>query len=121
VPYEESLERVVCEEARILRDLAAQIEASGTPCVERSLGSTPAARFNHDADIYDGITEMRPGNYIFFDGTMSESGHCAADDIACYVATRIIGIYPDRNSIAIDAGALALSKDLGPTHLKLHK
>lgn len=121
VPYEESLERVVLEEARILRDLAAMIEASGTPCVERSLGSTPAARYDHDATAYEGITEMRPGNYIFFDGTMVECGHCKVDEVACFVATRIIGIYPDRKTIAIDAGALALSKDLGPTHLKLNK
>ena len=29
----------------------------------------------------------------------------------------MIGVYPDRRTILIDAGALALSKDLGATHV----
>lgn len=48
---------------------------------------------------------------------MSECGHCATDDVACHVATRVAGIYPERRMLLIDAGALALSKDAGPTHL----
>ncbi len=116
-PYNEGLEQIVADEARILVDIAHRIEHSGVPCAGRSLGSTPAARLDISAELYDGITEMRPGNYIFFDRYMAESGHCTIDDVACHVATRIAGIYPERRLILIDAGALALSKDVGPAHL----
>lgn len=116
-PYEESLDQIVRDEASILVDIATRIENSGVPCVGRSLGSTPASRHDIDADAYRGITEMRPGNYIFFDRYMAECGHCDIDDVACHVATRIAGIYPERRMILIDSGALALSKDSGPTHL----
>ncbi len=115
-PYDESLDQIVHDEARILVDIANKIESSGIPCVGRSLGSTPAARRESDAGVYNGITEMRPGNYIFFDRFMAECGHCDIDEVACHVATRIAGIYPDRRLLLIDAGALAFSKDLGPTH-----
>lgn len=116
-PYEESLDQIVRDEARLLVDIANRIESTGVPCVGRSLGSTPASRHDVDADAYRGITEMRPGNYIFFDRYMAECGHCSIEDVACHVATRVAGIYPDRRMILIDAGALALSKDTGPTHL----
>ncbi len=115
-PYEESLDQIAHDEARILLEVTRKIEATGVPCVGRSLGSTPAARRDPDSEVYKGITEMRPGNYIFFDRYMSECGHCSIDEVACHVTTRIAGIYPERRLILIDAGALALSKDLGPTH-----
>jgi D-serine deaminase-like pyridoxal phosphate-dependent protein len=120
-PYEESLDQIVQDEARVLVEVANRIEASGVPCIGRSLGSTPAARRDTDAGVYSGITEMRPGNYIFFDRFMAECGHCAYDEVACHVVTRIAGIYPDRGLLLIDAGALALSKDAGPTHQAAYK
>jgi D-serine deaminase-like pyridoxal phosphate-dependent protein len=120
-PYDESLDQIVADEARILVAVADKIEAAGVPCVGRSLGSTPAARREVLPDTYKGVTEMRPGNYIFFDRFMSECGHCTVDEIACHVATRIAGIYPERRLLLIDAGALAMSKDAGPTHLTGYK
>jgi len=114
--FDGSLDQIVNDEAKILVDVASRIELAGVPCMGRSLGSTPAARRDPDAEVYKGITEMRPGNYILFDRFMAECGHCDIDDVACHVATRIAGIYPDRRLLLIDAGALALSKDLGPTH-----
>lgn len=110
------LDQIVHDEAHILVDVASRIESAGVPCKGRSLGSTPAARCDTDAAVYKGITEMRPGNYILFDRFMLECGHCVIEDVACHVATRIAGIYPDRKLLLIDAGALALSKDIGPMH-----
>lgn len=108
---------VALHEAAILRSVADRIERHGIPCVERSLGSTPVTSVAPSLSGYEGITEMRPGNYIFYDRYMLASGHCTLDEIACRVLTRVIGVYPDRKHLLIDAGALALSKDLGPTHL----
>jgi len=104
-------------EAEVLRKVADRIEQHGIPCPERSLGSTPVTSASLTTEAYRGITEMRPGNYIFYDRYMYASGHCDLDEIACRVLTRVIGVYPNRKHILVDAGALALSKDLGPTYL----
>jgi len=68
-------------------------------------------------DSLPGITEIRPGNYIFFDAFQAAIGSSRPDDIAYSVLTTVIGAYPDRNQLVVDAGALALSKDAGPTHI----
>jgi D-serine deaminase-like pyridoxal phosphate-dependent protein len=109
---------VALQEAAILRKVANRIEGHGIPCPERSLGSTPVTSVPPSSRGYDGITEMRPGNYIFYDRYMLACGHCTLDEIACSVLTRVIGVYPHRKHLLIDAGALALSKDHGPLHLR---
>ncbi len=79
-----------------------------------SIGSTPTIRL---ADSFqEGITEIRPGNYAFFDYTQVALGSCEASDCALTVLSSIISVNPDR--VVIDAGATALSKDKGPTHIE---
>jgi D-serine deaminase-like pyridoxal phosphate-dependent protein len=78
-----------------------------------SIGSTPTARL---ADIIqEGITEIRPGNYAFFDYTQVALGSCEVTDCALTVLSSVIIVDSDRT--VIDAGATALSKDKGPTHI----
>lgn len=76
---------------------------------ERSVGSTPTCSV--DADRH-GATELRPGNYVFFDRSQVAIGSCTDDDCALEVLASVIGVYPDR--VLLDAGGLALSKDAGP-------
>jgi hypothetical protein len=56
------------------------------------------------------------GNYVFYDRQQVNCGACGTDDIAATVLARIVGVYPHNNHFLIDAGALALSKDLAPPH-----
>jgi D-serine deaminase-like pyridoxal phosphate-dependent protein len=79
-----------------------------------SVGSTPTMMLCDS--IRDEITEIRPGNYVFFDYTQVTLGVCKLEDCAQTVLSSIVGVYNDH--IVIDAGALALSKDLGSTHIK---
>ncbi len=79
-----------------------------------SIGSTPTATVY---ESLSGVTEMRPGNYALFDVFQASIGSCSLSEIALSVVTEIIAYYPERGEILIDAGALALSKDQGPTHL----
>ena len=37
--------------------------------------------------------------------------------MAVSVLTTVVGLYPERGSLIVDAGALALSKDTGPEHI----
>ena len=55
--------------------------------------------------------EIHPGNDIFYDRQQVASGACSISDVACYVISRVIGVYPARNEILIDAGGCAMHKD----------
>jgi D-serine deaminase-like pyridoxal phosphate-dependent protein len=48
--------------------------------------------------------QIHPGNYCLYDRQQVASGSCTLDQVACYVITRVIGVYPLRNSLLIDAG-----------------
>ena len=94
--------------------LADKLRSDGieVPCV--SIGSTPTMMH---VDHLDGIDEIRPGNYIFFDNFQATLGSCAFEDTALTVLAAIIHRDPKRRRLVIDAGAIALSKDRGPAHL----
>jgi D-serine deaminase-like pyridoxal phosphate-dependent protein len=79
-----------------------------------SIGSTPSVRLSDT--FQEGITEIRPGNYAFFDYTQVALGSCKLTDCALTVLSSVISINPGR--AVIDAGATALSKDKGPTHIE---
>ena len=70
-----------------------------------SIGSTPTARLAES--FREGITEIRPGNYVFFDYVQLSLGTCEVSDIAFTVQASVIGSYPGR--AVIDAGATSLS------------
>lgn len=88
---------------------AERMRAAGLPCPVVSAGSTPTAVH---AESLDGVTEMRPGVYVFNDLDQYALGSCAMDDIAVSVLASVIGHNPRSGRILVDAGALALSKDL---------
>jgi len=78
-----------------------------------SIGSTPTIALADD--IMEGITEVRPGNYVFYDYYQIALGSCQKSDCALTVIAKVISKSDDY--FVIDAGATALSKDLGPTHI----
>ena len=94
--------------------LAERLRSDGidVPCV--SIGSTPT--MTH-IDHLDGIDEIRPGNYILFDNFQATLGSCAFADTALTVLAAVIHRDGKRRRLVVDAGAIALSKDRGPTHL----
>jgi D-serine deaminase-like pyridoxal phosphate-dependent protein len=79
-----------------------------------SIGSTPTIT---SVDHLDGIDEVRPGNYIFFDAFQATLGSCSFDDCALTVLASVVHRDRDRRKVIIDAGAIALSKDCGPVGL----
>ncbi len=90
------------------------LRSAGILCPEISVGSTPTAVH---ARHLEGVTEIRPGNYIFFDKYQADIGTCSLEDCAVSVMTRVIGVYPEGKRLVVDAGALALSKDPGADHM----
>jgi len=107
--------RVVAEQERSMTvDAAERLRKANLPCPTVSIGSTPTMAVVEDLT---GITEIRPGNYALFDHFQADIGSCSQDDIALSVISEVIGVYPERNTLLLDAGALALSKDPGATHV----
>lgn len=101
--------RVAEQERQAIVGAAEKLRVAGIPCPIVSAGSTPTAVHSRN---FDGITEMRPGVYVFNDLDQEFIGACGPDDLALSVLASVIGHYPHRNQILIDAGALALSKDI---------
>lgn len=104
------IERIAEEERTAAVLAASRLREAGLPCAIVSVGSTPTALF---ARHLDGITEMRPGNFVFFDLFQAGLGSCGMEDIAVSVLASVVSHHRDRNHLLIDAGGLALSKDTG--------
>lgn len=73
-----------------------------------SSGSTPTAAF---AENFEGIDEIRPGVYLAGDLFQIQLGTAAMEDIAVSVLSTVIAHDRSRNTLMLDAGGLALSKD----------
>lgn len=92
-----------------LIDVRNRVNALGIDCPMVSFGSSPATLY---AETMEHITELRCGIYVFQDLFQAAIGACTIDDIAISVLVSVIGLRPDRNMIIVDAGGLAMSKDL---------
>jgi D-serine deaminase-like pyridoxal phosphate-dependent protein len=103
-----AIEAVAEEERRAVVDAAAALRAAGLPCPTVSAGSTPTAVHGRR---WDGVTELRPGVYTFFDLAQLGRGCCEASDLALSVLATVIGHQRGAGRLLLDAGALALSKD----------
>lgn len=110
----EEIRRVAAEEAGCLSRFRALLATEGLGEARRSIGSTPTASV---VDRFSDCDEVRPGNYVFYDAFQATIGSCRLEDVAVSVLTTVVGSYPERNAAIVDAGALALSKDLGPEHV----
>jgi D-serine deaminase-like pyridoxal phosphate-dependent protein len=86
-----------------------RLREAGLPVAVVSVGSTPTAVH---ARQLPGVTEMRPGVYTLFDLDQVALGVCDVADIAASVLATVIGHNPRSRRVLVDAGALALSKDL---------
>ena len=108
------IERIAEDERFAAVSAAGRLRDAGFTVPVVSVGSTPTATF---ARSLEGVTEMRPGVYTFCDLDQAMRGVCAIEDIAVSVLTTVIGQNPRSKRLLIDAGGLALSKDLSASNL----
>ncbi len=78
------------------------------PDVEISMGDTPAASI---ATSFDGVDEIRPGNFVFYDLMQHSLGVCRLTDIAVKVVCPVVAKHLLRNEVIIHGGAVHFSKD----------
>ena len=104
---EDELATVAREEAETLTKLKEKVARSGIPLDEISVGATPTLRFSAKQA---GITELRPGNYVYFDRTQVALGAATLDDCALTVLASVVSApAPDR--IIFDSGSKTLTSD----------
>ena len=72
-----------------------------------SVGSTPTAEL---VASYPGITEIRPGTYVFNDVTTVRSGTCRYEDCAARVLATVIST-PEAGRLVIDGGSKTFATD----------
>lgn len=96
------------QERKAVVNVAENLKAIGVLCRNISLGSTPTVVA---AEHFDGVTEIRPGVFVFFDLFQAQQGNCDFADIALTVLATVTSHKPETNRLFIDAGGLALSKD----------
>ncbi len=89
---------------------AAALRSRGIEVPVVSVGSTPTARYAPDLT---GVTEARPGVFVFYDLVMAGIGACSEEEFALSVLTTVISHKASHRRLIIDAGGLALSKDRG--------
>lgn len=90
-----------------LRTLADEL-ADSAPDLEISVGDTPACSTQSD---FAGVSEMRPGNFIFYDLSQWQIGSCAIEDIAVAMACPVVSRHPERGQLVVHGGAVHFSKD----------
>ncbi|MEO6212046.1 MAG: alanine racemase [Vicinamibacterales bacterium] len=96
------------DEGNTMRDLAERVQARGVEIREVSVGATPTVRFSlHE----DGITELRPGNYVYYDRTQVALGAAGWEDCALTVLARVVAA-PSADRIILDSGSKSLTNDL---------
>lgn len=96
--HDETVERMTAVKNHLM--------ASGIETCEISVGDTPTCSV---VENFDGVDEIRPGNFVFYDLMQEKLGACTEDEIAVAVACPVVGKYKERNQIAVYGGLVHLS------------
>jgi len=95
------------QETDSISTTADMLRKAGTEVRELSVGSTPTAGLS----LRGGITEMRPGTYIYGDANQVTLGSQRLEDCALAVVATVVSTPAPDRAVA-DAGSKSLSADL---------
>jgi D-serine deaminase-like pyridoxal phosphate-dependent protein len=93
--------------AKALESALVRFRAAGLPPRVVSGGSTPTLWRTHELP---GVTEMRPGTYVYNDRTTAVIGACAWDDCALTVLATVVSTAVPGQAV-IDAGTKSLGRE----------
>lgn len=108
LPTHDERVRAAKEECEIMASLGDKLKRIGINCEIISVGSTPGAYWALENGWANGVTEMRPGNYVFHDRMQISLGVASLNDCAIFVISSVVAI-PRKNEALIDAGLKTLS------------
>jgi D-serine deaminase-like pyridoxal phosphate-dependent protein len=92
-----------------LAESAEALRRAGGDVEELSVGSSPTAAWAAEA-AGGGITEMRPGTYVFGDANQVALGAQQLDDCALGVVATVVSV-PERGRVVLDSGSKSISTD----------
>lgn len=78
------------------------------PSLKIRMGDTPGCTV---VEEMEGVDEIGPGNFIFYDLVMNYLNVCHESAIAVAMACPVVAKYSDRNQVIIHGGAVHFSKD----------
>ncbi len=100
-------ERVVRQAADEMERAAQLLREHGWVCEVVSVGSTPSAMIIGKAA---GVTEVRTGNYVFYDRVQLKLGSCTEEQISASVLATVVS-RPAQDRAIIDAGNKTMCTD----------
>ncbi len=107
-PSRDGARQVALKVGGIMVETAQRLRQAGMPIDEVSVGSTPTVR---DIAQVPGVTEIRPGTYIFNDFNEMTLGVATEETCSLTVLVSVVSIPADDRAV-VDAGAKTLSSDL---------
>jgi D-serine deaminase-like pyridoxal phosphate-dependent protein len=103
------VEKIGDHEGSIMAEAENLLKRKGYGPKVVSVGSTPTVAYSSKNQS---VTEIRPGNYVFYDNIQYVLESCLADQWALAILSTVIS-QPETDRIVIDAGSKALNLDRG--------
>ncbi|MGM0876626.1 MAG: alanine racemase [Bacillota bacterium] len=110
------VEKAGLEEGKLMVNLADRMRREGIEVMDISVGSTPTAPY---AAQVKGITEVRPGTYVFYDRMQAVLGSCSLNECAAAVRVTVVS-RPSNDLMIIDGGSKTFATDVNPNSEPLH-
>lgn len=104
----EEVATVAEQERQIMLGVRDTLLGQRIPVPEVSVGATPAVL---GADSFEGITEIRPGNYVFLDMLPINAGVARVEDVSLSVLATVIS--KNDTYYITDSGSKTLTSDAG--------
>jgi D-serine deaminase-like pyridoxal phosphate-dependent protein len=104
---EEPGRRALAQLSDLVRSMLSDFRAAGIEVKIVSGGSTPTLFHSH---LVEGLTEIRPGTYVYNDISTVNSGACAMEDCAASVLATVVSTARPGQMI-IDGGSKTFSSD----------
>lgn len=101
----EKVQEIGLDEGQLMVELASMLKKEGLECPRVSVGSTATVKM---AGMVEGVTEIRPGNYIFNDMAGVALGVAMEEDCALTILTRVVS-RPTEDRCIVDAGSKTMS------------
>ncbi len=95
------------DEHEAISETVSALADRGIDAAVRSVGSTPTS---HALQSGEGITEIRPGNYVFYDATQAALGVVAPERCALSVLATVTS-RPASDRLILDSGSKALAAE----------
>lgn len=103
---EEAIKKIGTEEGTLMVQTADLLRQNGIPIETVSTGSTPTVQYC----TVEGVTEIRPGTYVFYDLTQKDLFACELEDCALSVLATVTST-PAADRVVVDAGKKALTSE----------